>query len=281
MSVSTEPRVRTEARFLEWAGRRLFTLQLSPAGTPRGSVLYLPPFNEEMNRCRSHVAATARALAARGWRCWLLDPYGTGESDGGIADATWRHWLDDAREALAALRALGEPVTLWGIRTGGLLAAEIAAADPAAVAGLLLWQPVVDGGLFVTQHLRLKLASQVVQAGAKETTESLRERLRAGEAIEITGYPFTGTMADELAARRLADWPALAQVPVTWIEVVGKPEQALAPASRRVIEGLVAAGGQVRTETVVAPLIWQLQERDQAPALREASVRLMCPETPA
>jgi len=281
MSAAPPTRVRTEARFLDLPGRRLFTLELSPPGPVRGSILYLPPFNEEMNRCRSHVAATARALAAQGWRCWLLDPYGTGESDGDIADGTWSRWLDDARWARSALRALGQPVTLWGIRTGALLAAEVAATDPEAVAGLLFWQPVVDGGLFVTQHLRLRLASQVVHAGAKETTESLRERLRAGERIDITGYPFTGTMADELAARRLADWASLTQVPITWVDVVGKPEQPMAPASRRVIDGLTSAGGTVRAEAVVAPMIWQVHGREDAPALLEATVRLMADEVPA
>ena len=48
--------------FVEVAGRRLFTLEFIPGGACRGAVLYLPPFAEEMNRLRSHVAAQARAL---------------------------------------------------------------------------------------------------------------------------------------------------------------------------------------------------------------------------
>ena len=44
-------------QFLTLNGRRLFALRIEPVGPCRGSVLYLPPFAEEMNRCRSHVAA--------------------------------------------------------------------------------------------------------------------------------------------------------------------------------------------------------------------------------
>jgi exosortase A-associated hydrolase 2 len=273
---------RTEAFFLELQGRRLFALQLMPTGPVRGTLLYLPPFGEEMNRCRSHVAATARGLAAQGWRCLLLDPSGTGESEGEIVDGDWGRWVDEAAGALQWLQHSGAgPVTLWGLRTGALLAAEVAARQPALVQRLLLWQPVVDGGLFVTQHLRLRLASQVVHAGDKESTESLRQRLSAGEAIEVAGYPFTGRLADALAARKLAGVPALGTLPVAWIEVVSKPEQPVTPASRRSIDAHVAAGGRVAVKTVVCPMIWQVHGREEAPALREATLHVMAEEVPA
>ena len=136
--------------FLSLNGRRLFGLQIVPTGPCTGAMLYLPPFVEEMNRCRSHVVLQARALAALGWHTLLLDPHGTGESEGQTTDADWEHWLADAAAAARWLVDLtGQPLALWGLRTGALLAAELAAGMVANSADepprLLLWQPVLDG----------------------------------------------------------------------------------------------------------------------------------------
>ena len=43
-------------------------------------ILFVPPLFEEMNRTRALIAAIMRALAARGYGCWLPDLPGTGES---------------------------------------------------------------------------------------------------------------------------------------------------------------------------------------------------------
>lgn len=273
----TPPRLSTaHPAFIELNGRRLFTLRIAPTGPRRAAVLYLPPFAEEMNRCRSHVVAQARALAATGHDCLLLDPFGTGESDGLFAEATWTHWRDDAEAAARWWRSqTGGPLTVWGIRTGALLAAEVATGGRADVDRLLFWQPVLDGKLFLTQHLRLRIASQMVHDTERETTETIRARLSAGEDIEIAGYPLSGRLADGLATARMPDAAALARCRIDWIEVVAKPEQPLAPVSRRLVDAVLAAGGALNAHTVADPLIWQLQERDDAPALHALSLRLM------
>jgi exosortase A-associated hydrolase 2 len=267
---------RAQPLFLELNGRRLFGLQIVPTGPCTGALLYLPPFNEEMNRCRSHVVMQARSLAARGWHCLLLDPHGTGESDGQVTDGDWDHWLADAAAAGQWLvRATGQPLAVWGIRTGALLAAELAHQPGAAVSRLLFWQPVLDGKLFVNQHLRLRIASQMVHDGAQETTESIRAQLAAGEAVEVAGYPLTGRLADAIAARRMVDFTGMARARIDWLEIVAKAEQPLLPASRKLTDALTAASARVATATVVAPPIWQLQKREDAPGLQTASLALM------
>lgn len=262
--------------FHQFNGRRLFGLEIVPTGVCRGTVLYLPPHVEEMNRCRSHVVLQARALAALGWHCLLLDPHGTGESDGETDAADWDHWLADAGAAAAWLaQQTGHAPTLWGIRTGALLATELAAGGQVPVAGLLLWQPVLDGKLYLNQYLRLRIASQLVREGDKETTESIRVRLAAGEVVEIAGYPLSGRLAAALSARRMAGFGQMAGLRVDWLEVVAKPEQALAMPSRKLADSWAATDVRVTTATVAGPMIWQLQEREEAPALQAASLRLM------
>lgn len=266
--------------YLQVSGRRLFTLEVLPTGPARGALLYLPPFAEEMNRLRSHVAAQARALAAAGWHCLLLDPSCTGESEGELVQADWEQWRADARAAAQALaERSGHVVRLWGARTGALLAAEVAAemaaAAPASVAGLLFWQPVLDGKAFLTQYLRLRVASLMVSEAQAETTETIRARLEAGEVVEVAGYPLAGQLASGLAARRLAALMAPLRCPVVWVELGSKPEQPLLPASRSLVESLRAQGVVVNTGTPVGPPLWQVHDRADAPELQRATLSLM------
>ncbi len=276
MSATATRCATSHPQFLTLNGRRLFALQIEPTGPCHGAVLYLPPFAEEMNRCRSHVVAQARAMAATGLRCLLLDPFGTGESDGRISDANWQLWLDDAIAATRWLAAIGpQPITVWGLRTGALLACDVAASAQVQVSQLLLWQPVVDGKLFINQYLRLRIASQMVSATERETTEQIRSRLAAGEVIEVAGYPLTGSMADSIGARQLHGRGLPTSTRVAWLEVVAKAEQPMLPASRRVLDALLAQGLPVRSSTVACPMIWQLHERADAPALVAATLALL------
>lgn len=263
--------------FIEVNGRRLFAMQFVPTGPTRAAVLYLPSFDEEMNRCRTAAAEQARALAARGWHCMLLDHYGTGESTGQSHEASWDLWRADAQAAAGWLaQHSGHTPMLWGIRTGALMALDAAAHGLPVVQHLLLWQPVLDGGVFINQHLRLRIASQLVHDTERETTDAIRKRLSAGEDIEIAGYLLSGAMADSLSRRRVADWQAtLATRRIDWIEVVAKAEQPLALPSRKLIDGLTQAGATVNATTVACPMIWQMHERIDAPALLSTTLSLL------
>lgn len=262
--------------FHDFNGRRLFGLEVVPTGPCRGAVLYLPPFAEEMNRLRSHVATQARALAAAGWHCLLLDPYGTGESDGRIIDADWDTWRADAGEAGRWLaQTTGQSLTLWGVRTGALLAAEVAASSPPLAARLLFWQPVLDGKLFLNQYLRLRIASQMVNDTERETTDTIRARLAAGEVLEVAGYPLTAAVADGMASRKLSDALTRSTLPIAWAEVVAKPDQPLSVPSRKLVDSLQAAGRHVDVEAVACPMVWQVHERVDAVELIQATSRLL------
>jgi exosortase A-associated hydrolase 2 len=261
--------------FLEFNGRRLFAMQFLPTSTCTGAVLYLPPFAEEMNRYRQQAVAQARMFAAIGLRCLLLDPYGTGESDGRLEDGDWEAWRDDAEAAGQWLvQESGQALTVWGVRTGALLAADLAAGGRLKIARMMFWQPVVDGKVFVNQHLRLRLASQMVSNGERETTELIRRRLAAGEVIEVAGYPLTGSMASNLESRRLTGLGAIAPT-IIWVDIVAKPGQPMPVPSRRAIDELEAAGARILQSAVACPMLWQVHERAEAPELAAETLRLM------
>lgn len=264
--------VQAVPQFLTLGGRRLYALCWQPAAAAKGTLLYLPPLAEEMNRCRSHVAGTARAAAAQGWRCLLLDPYATGESEGDSEAADWSLWVDDTVALVGQLAAQPGPLVLWGARTGALLAAEAARRAPQQVQHLLFWQPVLDGALYLNQTLRLRIASQMLQDGAKETTDSLRRRLADGDTLEVAGYPLPGRLAMALDSRKMATLREGLTLPVSWLEVVSADGGAAAPASRKLIDTWPVP---VDLQTVACPMVWQVHDREDAPALVDGTLRLL------
>jgi exosortase A-associated hydrolase 2 len=259
-----------EAFFLDGQQGRMFCLLHAPrAGTAvRGSVLCLPPFAEEMHKARRMIALQARALAADGW--WVLRPdlHGCGDSEGDFADATWSGWIGDASLAARWLRdKSGSIPVLWGLRAGCLLAAAVANAEP-EVNRLLFWQPVVSGKQHLQQFLRMKVAGGMLAEHRKgaDGTRELRERLLAGESIEVAGYALSAGVAAGLDQARLA----IARQGgghLVWLEVSGAAEPAISVAANTSIVAWQAAGWKVASAALAGASFWQTQEIEEVPAL--------------
>lgn len=270
-----------QALFLDGPAGPLFAIHhaaSSRRGEPLGLV-YLPPFAEEMNRSRRMAALQARRLAARGIDVLLLDLFGTGDSAGDFGDARWEIWREDAKAAMAWLgQHCGGRVGLWGLRLGGLLAAEIAAEAPQRPARLLLWQPVVSGDRFLTQFLRLRVAAAMGGGGSAEKVKDLRARLDDGEVMEVAGYGLAPALAEAIAHRRLGDTlGCLADLRLDLLEVGSKDGAALAPATQQLLETLGSRNPALLARAVVGEPFWALQEITLAPALFDATEALFCP----
>ena len=105
--------------FIEHQGRKLFYLLLEPTVVKaHSSILFLPPFAEEMNKSRAIVASQARELAAAGNRVMLLDLTGCGDAGGDFLDASWQVWLQDAMFAADTLVAMGAGPLSLGVASG-------------------------------------------------------------------------------------------------------------------------------------------------------------------
>jgi len=153
----TSGRCSIRADFLECQGRKLFYLLLQPTHVEaRGSVLYLPPFTEEMHKSRHIVASQARGMAAQGHNVLILDLTGCGDSGGDFSEGNWQIWLEDANQAADMLADLGSgPLVVWGQRMGALLACELSRSRN-DVARLIFWQPTLNGEQQIDQFLRLR-----------------------------------------------------------------------------------------------------------------------------
>lgn len=258
-------------QFIDSVAGKVFTLYFPAQGPARGALLYLPPLAEEMNRCRALVGRQARDLAKLGYAVLLLDYFGTGDSSGELKDASWDIWHADLNAAASWLeQQTGQSVILWGCRLGAMLAAEAASRAPDRYRRLLLWQPVIDGKMFLTQFLRLRVASLMDRGLPPETTDQMRAQFAEGKSVAISGYDLPAALGNAIDLLRLIDFN-LAHAQIDWLENVSEPGKPLTPGSQKTIGALLTQGAQIKAHPFTAPPIWQLHERDQAPALIEAT----------
>jgi exosortase A-associated hydrolase 2 len=259
-----------ELFFLAGSRGALFAVYHPPAAgmTSRSGVLCAPPFAEELNKSRRMIAQQARRLAAAGFGVLIPDLYGTGDSAGDFGDARWEIWREDLARCAEWLRQRGhESLILWGLRLGGLLAAELAAEG--AATRLLLWQPVLSGQRFLHQFLRLRLTADRLKGGS-ETLGRLQEALAAGQSLDVAGYELHPELAAALDQVRLT--LPLPGVQVDWFELTRAAEGSLAPASRRIVDEWRSAGVVVHARTVVGESFWATQEIAEAPDLLAETV---------
>ena len=262
-----------EPFFLSGGQGSLFCIYLYPTnGTPKGRILYLHPFAEEMHKSRRMAALQARRFASEGYAVLQVDLTGCGDSAGDFGDATWEAWQDDARRAHTWLLAKTfGPTILWGLRTGASLAVELAY-SLSDVERLLLWQPVARGEQFLNQFLRIKLASEMLSIGqAQSGTKELLSRLNVGENIEVGGNLLGASMAGGLAGLRLAT--KRPSCPVEWIEIGAEDSPVPAPASQHVVDAWRAEGVKVNARTVTGEPFWIAQEITECPNLIEATMQ--------
>ena len=265
-----------EALFIDAAPGQRFGLFHPPAGACRGAILYVHPFGDEMNKSRRMAALQARALAAAGFGVLQLDLYGCGDSSGEFRDARWDLWKQDLAAGCAWLRErLGQPVSIWGLRLGALLALDYAHDAPQAVAGLVLWQPVLSGSTFLTQFLRLRVAGDMLarDEGSGAGTAALRKALAAGETLEVGGYELAPALA---AAIDALDADALAPAcRVAWFEVVAQEGRPVPARSARLEADWRTRGVEVHLQVVAGSPFWATQEITESAALLDATVALL------
>jgi len=170
-----------------------------------------------------------------------------------------------------ALGCWGYSVTDLGVNVPPERFVEHVQAQPAP-ARVIFWQPVLSGDAYLGQFLRLKVAAQALataaEPGVRADTRALRDRLAAGETLEVAGYALTAALTDGLARARLELDPARIER-LVWLEV-GRTESGLMPASRKWLEGMPAE--RTVAEVVEGPACWQTQETTESHALIAATL---------
>jgi alpha-beta hydrolase superfamily lysophospholipase len=156
-------------------------MRIGTASSP--PVLLLPPLFEEMNRTRAFLASIMRALAARGFGCWLPDLPGTGESETALETCTWDDWRNAALRASEHVASTsGKPLVTATFRGGALL-------DDALPAATARWRFAPAEGTSLARDL---IRSSMLAPGAAE-----------GAIVELAGYRISNTFLADLRGAQL------------------------------------------------------------------------------
>lgn len=256
---SEAPRIEP-FRFAEPGGAIAVTEFRGPGQGSGNHVLLVPPFAEEMNKSRRMLALIGRMLASRGLTAWLVDLYGTGESDGDFEDARLERWQSDLRACVRRIESAGGQVTaLLGVRTGALLAMDLAA-DVATARQLLLWQPVLKGADALTEMLRLRVAASRMTPGARgESVTELRAMLGAGQSVEVAGYSIHPELAAALDPWSVGSLRGLPGRRIDWFQLASA-SLPLPPPVQAAIDGLVDGGAEVQLTSVEGDRFWNAAE---------------------
>jgi len=271
-------RLPAESFFLAAVPGKRFCIYHAPhPDSPcRGAFIYVHPFAEEMNRSRQMIALQARKFADMGYGVLLIDLFGCGDSTGEFGDARWEIWKADLAIAKKWLEdRLSTRIGLWGLRLGALLALDFARSVESWTTPLILWQPVISGKSFVTQFLRLRVASDMLSDGQQAVgTQAMRNAMRAGEALEIAGYDIAPDLAfaiDALNAQALT----VNTAPVHWLDVTRTVESAIPPATAEVVSEWRRQGVDVQRYTVQGLPFWATQEFSTCPELLTMTTALL------
>jgi exosortase A-associated hydrolase 2 len=206
------------------------------------------------------VAELSLLLSEIGVATVLVDPFGTGDSEGDFASADWDRWRRDLLHAAAWSQAEGCRVRgLLGIRLGCALAAEVARDIP-GVAATVFWQPVTEGSRMVDHFLRLRVAASMADGSRKETTAELRRALSEGQNVEIAGYDLSGALVAALDRVRLADAIGTHLGEIGWFEIARSETAEVGPNVRRIIDTIRAMGTPVELAAVVGAPFWSSVE---------------------
>ncbi|MXS85769.1 hydrolase 2, exosortase A system-associated [Nitrosomonas sp. HPC101] len=267
-----------EPFFLDASPGKRFCIYHPPVGNPLNqALLYIHPFAEEMNKSRRMAALQAKAFATMGFGVLQVDLYGCGDSEGDFGEATWAIWKEDIAYASQWLMQQGfASVHFWGVRLGALLVLDYVNNEEARIdpVKLVLWQPVVNGKSFLTQFLRLKLVNRLMSddMGKTENVQDFREKLGAGEALEIAGYTLSPAMAAAIDALRL-DQLVVEGSEVYWFEITPDAERGLSPASTSVVEAWNQSGIYPEVTLIPGLPFWATQEISECPELLMATAR--------
>src|SRR3546814_107895 len=139
-----------------WIGeperQRYAALHRASSPDARVGVVMVPPLFYEQPRGRRFTTEAASALAGLGMPTLRFDFFGEGDSAGSAAEmdvASMREDISDAVEALRSRTGVLR-IALFAWRGGALAAWDWLCRDGDA-ATLVLWEPVLDGAVWLTE----------------------------------------------------------------------------------------------------------------------------------
>lgn len=264
--------------FLNTSHGRIFVIEYGPRppNVATETVIFVPPFAEEMNRSRKMMTLQARALASNGLRAIMIDLHGTGDSGGDFFDARWTDWRDNILSVLSMLSSrvdgARKSVSFLAIRFGALLLFDGQTDLVSGANKIVLWNPCTSGSTFLRQFLRIRIASKMSENNSqKESIADLMDRFESGESVEVAGYEISAELAGSMGSATLVVDYLEKRPPMYWFEVVSDPESPLPVASNAAIEQLQRESIAVSVSSMCGEKFWSTVETTTVPDLVDAT----------
>lgn len=264
-----------QGHFVPSQAGNVFITQYSASSQPSAkTVLLLPSIFEEMNLCRAVLAKQAQFLNQHGVDVYCLDYFGCGDSQGEIIDANAEIWQQNIVDTVGWLKQNGvSSLSLWGMRFGALLGTQslIAIQQILPVEQMIWWKPVVKGQQFMTQFLRLKQASSMMQG---EQKIKWREHILEGNVTEVAGYEISANLLssiDKLLIPAQRPDKVLPILDVSWFELSANK---VTPVIQKIVDGW--EGSQISVNCFEGSAFWQIPEIFEQGFLHETMLNTLC-----
>lgn len=227
-------------------GQALFgCCHVSREANGQGVVLCYPMGHEYIRTHRLYRQLSQR-LANAGIHVLRFDYYGTGDSKGDFAETNLDRYVRDAGAAVDALKErVGiKHVYLAGLRLGATIAA-LAGSRYGALAGMVLWDPIVCGQDFLTEAVGLH--NEIFRYS---TVRQQRTEKRDGSPLELLGFSVPPAMLDDL--ERL-DLVSLATPPAPDVLLIDSGNQV---GQERFFDQLVKTGSRGDYQRLPHQKVW-------------------------
>ncbi len=172
--------------------RKLYGVYDAPGGPQRRShaVLLCYPGVQEYGTSLWGFRRLSAMLAQAGHHVLRFDYFGTGDSAGRVEEGAVDTWIADIQQAALELKDISgaRQLSILGKRLGGALAVKACQAGLEAKR-LVLWDPVVYGGAYV---------SELEAWDTRRNLLLLHAERRGSGASELLGYPFPLTQRNQL-----------------------------------------------------------------------------------
>lgn len=255
--------------FLPSSQENLFSIYYHPTKyfSEKGTVLYIHPFADEMNKSRRMAALQACAFSQAGIGVLQIDLFGCGDSSGEFGDATWAIWKDNINSALNWFHENSNgPVSLWGLRLGALLMMDWAKSTSAPIEHFIFWQPVLNGALAMNQFFRLAAVSKMIGKKGSSVAD-IREKISQGKRVEIGGYELHPDLVKPIESLKIEDLCPPAGSRIIWKDISLNDSPVMGPAVLKSIDHFKQNGCRVEAESVRGNPFWNSVEISTIPEL--------------
>lgn len=167
------------------------TLRITPTGTPRATILFVPPLFEEANRTRRTLVLAMRALAADGFATLLPDLPGQNESLVPLEQVDLASWQSALAEAAAAIDGT---LIIASLRGGALI-------DHHAKAAAWWRLAPVSGASLLRTLMRARVAADR-EAGVTSSLDSLQAEAATAPLL-LAGNRLSPAMIAQLGSAEI------------------------------------------------------------------------------